>query len=248
MNLSIVILTCNQLALTERCLRSISGLAGNPDYEIILVDNGSSDGTASRIAELFPGVICISLPENLGVAGGRNAGAARARGKRIMFLDNDTVASSEAILQLERYLDEHPRCGVVAPRLIDPQGNTQESYKDFPGIGLKVRNWLGKRKDCSEKPVPRHETMPFYVIGAAQMFPRDVFERVGGLDDNIFFGPEDADFCMAVRNLGLNVVYNPSVTIMHDWQRSTSARKLSRRAFLHAKALLYFYFKHKRLF
>jgi len=87
---------------------------------------------------------------------------------------------------------------------------------------------------------------PFYVIGAAQMFAADVYRAIGGLDENIFYGPEDADFCMAVRALGLRVVYEPSYSIVHHYQRVTSGRLLSQGARRHIKALLYFYRKHRR--
>lgn len=247
LRLSIIILTCNQYNLTHRCLGSISDFKDNPSYEIILIDNGSTDQTPNKIQQEFPFVNYIYLPENKGVAAARNIGVANARGRRIMFLDNDTVASKETICRLEQFMNNHPDCGLVAPRLVDLHGKTQASFKDFPGIGLKLRNWLSERKDTVDGEIS-DVTEPFYVIGAAQMFEKEIFLRAGGLDENIFFGPEDADFCMSVRKLGLKVYYNPELTITHDWQRSTSSRKISKRAFLHFKALIHFYFKHRRFF
>lgn len=247
MRLSVVILTCRQRDLTLRCLHSIYALSARPDCEIILVDNGSDDDTTHIVGVQFPRVKCITLSHNHGVAGGRNIGLRAAGGDRLMILDNDTVASPEAILALAAYLDAHPECGLVAPRLVDARGRTQASFKPFPGLLLKMRNWFSKdRENDYLHSWPEKEIEPFYVIGAAQMFDGALYQAVGGLDEKIFFGPEDADFCMSVRRMGRRVVYLPSVTIIHDWQRSTSGRRMTRRAWRHFMGLLHFYCKHRR--
>ena len=80
------------------------------------------------------------------------------------------------------------------------------------------------------------------------MFTRDVYQMAGPLDENIFFGPEDADFCMSVRSLWKKVVYYPALTIIHDWQRATNRSPFSQQARRHAAGLLYFYAKHRRIF
>lgn len=249
MNLSLVILTCNQKALTMRCLESLRSFMLEPGNELILVDNGSTDGTADTVADAFPYARILRSDTNLGVAAGRNAGLREASGRHLMILDNDTVADAETIYALSAFLDRHPDVGLVAPRLVSPEGKVQTSFKRFPGLGVKIRNIVGNRRDTDiASDTPENETEPFYLIGAAQMFPREVYERSGGLDENIFYGPEDADFCMAVRRQGLRVVYYPAVTIVHDWQRATTKRIFSPAARRHAAGLLYFYYKHKRLF
>ncbi len=247
MDISLVILTCNQKGYTLRCLESVSGLLDHPDREIILVDNGSADGTAEEVASRFPAVKIVRFNENRGVAGGRNAGLRAASGRHLMILDNDTVASPEVIESLSAYLDSHADTGLVAPRLVSPGGDVQTSFRAYPGIGEKLNNvLLGRRKSSVACAVPTSPIEPFYVIGAAQMFTADVYKASGGLDEKIFFGPEDADFCMAVRAQGKKVVYNPTLTIIHDWQRATTSRIFSRGARIHAAALLYFYRKHRR--
>lgn len=247
MNLSVVILTCNQKELTLRCLSSLEELMRDKEVEVIVIDNGSTDATGDEITERYgEKVIYKRLNRNEGVARGRNEGAKLAKGERIFFLDNDTIVSEKAIKGLWDYLDQHPQCGLVAPKLVSPSGQIQDSFKPFPGLMIKARNWLSKKEISEVKTPILHE--PFYVIGAAQMFDKALFEKLGGLDSKIFFGPEDADFCMRIREMGKKVVYNPEFTIIHDYQRSTSGRKFTRRAFRHIKALLYFYKKHRRIF
>lgn len=249
MRISVVILTHDQRALTLRCLASLAGLAD--DVEVIVVDNGSADATADAIAGAYPRVRVIRLAENRGVAAGRNVGLRAARGRYLMILDNDTIASSAAIEDLAGYLDANPGAGLVAPRLCSPEGRVQSSFRPFPGLGHKLRNIiLGKERTSFAATVPSGPVEPFYVIGAAQMFRREVYRRSGGLDEKIFFGPEDADFCMAVRRQGLKVVYDPRVAIIHDWQRSTTRRRslLGRSSRRHIAALIHFYIRHRRLF
>ncbi len=247
MDISLVILTCNQRELTLRCLHSVSELLGKEGREIILVDNGSTDGTTEAVETLFPAVRIIRLDKNYGVAGGRNRGLKAAHGRHLMILDNDTVASPSTIEALSEYLDRNPDVGLVAPRLTSPSGDVQSSFRPYPGIFSKLRNILaGKRRSSISRAVPTEAIEPFYVIGAAQMFTAELYQQSGGLDENIFYGPEDADFCMAVRAAGKKVVYLPSLSIIHDWQRATTASLLSKGARTHTRALLYFYRKHRR--
>lgn len=249
MYISVVILTCNQRDLTLRCLRSLSRLIEDADCEVILVDNGSTDGTLEAVSSRFPKVKTISFDTNRGVASGRNAGLAIAQGEYLMILDNDTVADRDTIYRLASFLKQHPEVGIVGPKLVSPDGEVQRSFKRFPGLGVKIRNILaGKHRTSTVTKAPLRVMEPFYLIGAAQMFPRQVYQMAGPLDENIFYGPEDADFCMKVRSLWKRVVYYPKVSIVHDWQRATTRRLLSPGALRHAAGLFYFYAKHKRFF
>lgn len=230
-----------------RCLSHIAPLTPRGDVEIILVDNGSTDGTSQAVSARWPEVRTVALPFNLGVAAGRNTGLQTSTGHHLMILDNDTMASPDTILALSAYLDSHPDTGLVAPRLVSPSGQTQASFKPFPGILSKLRNVMaGKRRSSIARHIPSAPFEPFYVIGAAQMFTREVYRTSGGLDESIFFGPEDADFCMSVRSQGKKVVYLPALTITHEWQRATSGRLFSAAARRHISGLLHFYRKHRR--
>lgn len=242
MELSIVILTCNQKEVTARCLSSLKGVAA----EIILVDNGSTDGTRDYILEYYPDIKLICNDVNKGVAAGRNLGIKIAKGKYIMLLDNDTIVRQEAIIQLLTYLKNNPDVGLVAPALVDEGGKVQQSFKSYPGILRKIGNMLGfKDLSIMDQAVPYY---PFYVIGAAQMFPAEIVDEVGILDEEIFYGPEDADFCMRIRNVGKKVVYLPYVSIYHLWRRATYRNVLSFLGRKHIAALLYFWNKHRRWF
>ncbi|MDE5982325.1 MAG: glycosyltransferase family 2 protein, partial [Duncaniella sp.] len=243
--LSIIILTHNQKDITLYCLRTLHQFAEHDsDVEIIIVDNGSIDNTQEEITAQFNNIRYIKRDKNIGVARGRNIGIKASTGKYILLLDNDTTPSVKAINDLVEILDQSSDIGILAPRLISPKGETQTSYKKFPGILEKLKNLLGRKQTDIEYPTTPIE--PFYVIGACQLFRRELIEQIGLLDENIFFGPEDADFCIRVRNAGYKIVYYPDISIIHDWQRASSRNIFSKISIMHLKALIYFYIKHNR--
>lgn len=246
-SLSIIILTWNQCEVTCRCLDALSSITEVPGVEIIVVDNGSTDGTAGHIASAYPHVKIIRNAENRGVAAGRNLGLMAALGDKLLLLDNDTIPTKDAIETMSRWLDLDSAAGIVACCLSDESGYVQESFKPYPGIGIKLRNLL-RRGSVPEPVLPDEPIRPEYVIGACQMFRRSLVERIGLLDENIFYGPEDADFCMRARNAGFHTVYLPQVRMVHDWRRATTRSPFSPLARKHIRALFYFYRKHRRWF
>lgn len=236
--LSIIILTHNQRELTLHCLESIAASGA----EIILVDNGSTDSTADEVHRRYLRVKILRNNTNLGVAAARNIGVEASSRRWIMLLDNDTQASPSAIETLIEYLEANPTVGLVAPALYSVNGELQESFKPFPGLFRKIRHVLTHKS----KPVKLPDSViePFYVIGAAQLFSREVWRKAGPLDEKIFYGPEDADFCIRVRKAGYKVVYLPTVSIIHHWQRATTHRLFSKLGRAHILGLLRFYLKH----
>lgn len=252
--LSIIIISYNGAAFLERLLFSLRQLIETSnDIELIVVDNNSTDSTGEVLSKwqlLFrEQLTIITSSKNLGVAGGRKLGIESSSGKFIMLLDNDTIVTKEAILELRSYLENNPICGVVAPALYSLSGELQESAKPFPGIGIKLRNILINRFRTS--PINYGECRlihPYYVIGACQIFRKTTYDQIGGLDTNIFYGPEDADFCERVRQAGFSIDYIQSISIIHEWQRATRRSLVSKLSFQHLKGLIYFYLKHRRFF
>lgn len=253
MKLSIIVLSLDACELTMRCVDSLAPvLERNPLYRLVVIDNGSAGRCLPEALEgsrfaWADRLTVISLPENRGVAGGRNVGLEESRdAEYVMFLDNDTVVEGRAIEKMVAFLDADPSVGIVAPLLVSPEGRMQLSYKEFPGVLEKLGNLLGRKNERGMAQAPRGVVYPFYVIGACQMIRNSVVREIGLLDDNIFFGPEDADFCMRVRKAGYKVAYDPSIRIVHDWQRSSRRSPFSSTARAHMRGLFYFYRKWGR--
>lgn len=252
MRLSIIILSHNGRDYTLRCLDSLNELMiRENDIEIILIDNGSSDELRKAFTDRnYPWhtrIRYFAFAKNRGVAAGRNFGLRESMGSRyVMFLDNDTVVTDDAILSLLEYMDNHPEVGLAAPMLKDRAGEVQMSFKDFPSLKEKIKNVLGRPGTTPVIPTGK-EMEPFYVIGACQVIRTDVVKQVGVLDEKIFFGPEDADYCMRIREAGAKVVYLPEISVVHDWQRLSHRSLFSATSRRHALGLVYFYWKWKRI-
>lgn len=240
-------MTFNAARLTDECLASLARSIGHrSDIEVVLVDNGSSDiaqinDYSNRLKLKF-----IKSEVNLGVAGGRNLGIANCSDSEyIMFLDNDTVVHDGTIERLMHEMDRLTDIGIAGTALVSVDGHLQNSFKNFPGIREKLRNvFIRNPQTC----VMDAESVmhPFYIIGACQIIRREVIDKIGLLDEKIFFGPEDADYCMRVREAGYKVGYFPQIKIIHHWQRATRRNLLSATSRRHFRGLLYFYRKWHR--
>ncbi|MBP5687417.1 MAG: glycosyltransferase family 2 protein [Muribaculaceae bacterium] len=246
--LSIIVITYNGLGFLTRCLASLQDFIADTSCEIIIIDNHSTDGTLEFLRENYPQLQLIVNNENRGVAAARNQGIKVAEGEKLLLLDNDTEATTTAINAMSQHLDSHPDVGLCSCRLVDKEGIPQDSCKPYPGLIIKLRNVLGIGNKTKYEPNEEGIIEPLYVIGACQMFSREVVDKVGLLDEHIFYGPEDADWCLRIKKEGWRIHCLNNHTIIHDYRRSTKKRPFSKLGRLHIKALIYFYWKHKRLF
>lgn len=248
--LSIVVITWNGRGFIGNLLRSLAFTQSRDDVEIIVVDNGSTDGTAQMLQRDWPQVRLTCLPTNRGVSFARNRGLEQAHGRLLWILDNDTEVTPQVLEGMMAYMEANPRCGLCACRLEGPDGVVQESCKPYPGLGQKIANLFhgpGFRYVYGLERM-QHPFEPDYLIGACQLVRREAYEAAGPLDEHIFYGPEDADLCLRVRQAGYFLQYLPQFTILHNCQRATRRRLFSRLACQHTLSLLYFYCKHRRLF
>lgn len=244
--LFIVVLNHNGKEFTLRCIESLRPVLED-GARCIVVDNGSTDGSVEALTALdVPSVEILTLAVNRGVAAGRNAAIGRRRSsdRYLLLLDNDTEANPGAIIALMRYMDGNPRCGIAAPCLIAPTGEVQQSFKSFPGIMEKLRGLFRRRQIVERVAGVLH---PFYVIGACQMLRCSMIDEIGLLDEGVFFGPEDADYCMRAREGGYDVSYLGHLAIVHHWQRSSRKNLFSPTARRHILGLIHFYIKHRRI-
>lgn len=256
MKLSIIILTWNSLPLLKRCIFSIEENITLRDYEIIIIDNNSQDGTQLflKTKNNNDTYQVIFNSKNRGVAPARNQGIKIAVGEYILILDVDTITTPGAINKLVKYLDDTPECGLVAAKLTDIDGNLQFTCRKYPTVWSKLLRrmpfkWAQKLLDEEEMRDCDH-TSPRevdYVIGAYQLMRKSVIKEVGLLDENIFYGPEDVDICLRIWQAGYKVVYNPEAVTIHDEQRITKRRLFSKISWEHVKGLAYFFWKHKYL-
>ena len=227
---SVCIANWNCRDLLRNCLRSLEESRG-VSLEVIVVDNGSSDGAADMVARDFPRVRLIRNVANLGFARANNQAARAARGELLFFLNNDTVVPEDALSQLADQLRRHPDVVLIGPRLVDGAGKTQISYRRRPTIatflhrtllfrwtGLFRGNYHGYRRAPL---ATRHAPLTTDVLmGAALMVRREQFLRLGAWDEDFSFGGEDLELCFRANQIG-HVVYLPSAAITHFGRTST---------------------------
>ena len=237
------------------CIGTLLRYAGRVSLQVVYVDNGSRDGSADAVQAAFPEAEVVRLPANIGMPA-RNEGLRRARGRHRMFLDSDATVTPGALETLVGLLDERPEVGLAGPRLVYPDGRLQLSARRYPPVMLPVlrRPPLGRffadgrtvRRHLMADDPPTRRRRVEYVLGACQVFRAEAQAAAGEVDERIFYGPEDADWCLAVREAGYDVVYVPDATVVHDYRRSTAARNVSRLTLRHLRAHAYFLWKWRR--
>jgi GT2 family glycosyltransferase/2-polyprenyl-3-methyl-5-hydroxy-6-metoxy-1,4-benzoquinol methylase/Flp pilus assembly protein TadD len=218
---SIVILTYNELACTRECLESIARNTPEP-HEIILVDNGSSDGTLPYLRELCAGdghYRLLENGENLGFAAGCNLGMRQARGGRILLLNNDVVVTRGWLGGMLECLEREPGAGIVGPmsnEVAGPQRLAKVAYRSTEELEEFARAF--GRSNCGRRiQVPR-------VVGFCMLFTRELLESVGELDASFGSGNfEDDDFCLRAALAGFGCVLAGDVFIHHYGSRSFKA-------------------------
>ncbi len=224
LTLTIVITCYNTREIVRDCLQSIYQNPPSDPYEIVLVDDASSDGTSEMARTAFPEVHLLRNDVNLNYALANNRGNDAARGRYILLLNNDTIVLPNALDGMIEFLRAHPEAGAVGCRLLNEDGTTQWSAKARLGPSAAI---FGSRSPVTKlfpnNPFSRRELLhrdsgePFvvgYVSGAASMTPSKVMREVGPLDPS-FWHHVDADFCKRASDLGYKCYYLPSVSIVH---------------------------------
>ena len=216
MNFSIIIINYNTAQLTLDCVNYINLLPDFSDFEIIVVDNGSAKSDADILSSKLGGNIkFVKSENNLGFSGGNNLGAKQAIGKYLLFLNSDTIIKKNIFSNILKIFLEDEQIGIVSPRLINPDGSFQtKSYGPFPNIKyLLYKNIISKK----DNDFPKKSD---WVSGAALFIRHDLFDRIGGWDNNFFLYLEDVDLCWMVRKSGYKIILDNSTEVIHLQGRS----------------------------
>ncbi len=230
MAVSVCIANWNCRDLLRVCLESLHDQDQGVALETIVVDNASADGAADMVRREFPEVLLVRNAENVGFARANNQAAARARGRYLFFLNNDTVVPAGTLGRLVAYLEAHPDVGMVGPRLRDARGQYQVSYRRAPTLATLLHRtsllrWTGLlryayRRYRREEFDPNRERAVDVLMGAAVLLPRDRFHDCGRWDEGFTFGGEDLDLSTRI-NRRHRVVYYPGAEVMHHGRAST---------------------------
>lgn len=239
-SVSIIIVSYNARADLERCLESLHAAAPVATHEIIVVDNGSTDGSADA-ARRWPKVRVIQTGTNLGFARATNVGIRASAGATLLLLNGDTIVPSGAVDALIAELDRDPEVAVVGPRLVDANGRPELSFGRMIGPLNELRQKRLARGPVST--LTRARQYPDWVSGACLLVRRVDADAVGLLDERFFMYTEDVDFCAAIRARGRRILFTPDVDVVHLRGRSVAAAPAATNL-AYRRSQIAFYEKH----
>ena len=254
MNLSVIILNWNAKEWLERSIGSALGQdVGVRSFEVILVDNASSDGSVQFAQELFPQITILALDDNLGFAAGNNVGIAASRGGVVLLLNPDTISHPGAFAGILDFMETHPECGIAGPKLLNRDGSLQYSCRHFATLEAGFfRNTPLDRlfpknratRDYLMKDSSHDEPMIVdWVSGAAMAIRREVIDAVGTLDENFFMYVEDVDLCYRAKQADWQTWYAPYGVITHAIAQSSDKNPRPMTIAFH-KSMFRFFRKH----
>jgi len=254
LSVDIVIVNFNTCDLLRECIESVERARSEvADLHVFVVDNASADASVEMVRGNFPWVELIPLSENLGFGAGNNRGVEIGSGDYLLFLNSDAQLTPMALSLLVDFLEAHPECVAVGPRLIYPDGTFQPSCRRFPtllryawslsGMGTRLQSsfphaqtWLSEEEHAVASRVDM-------VSGACFLMRRAYFQEVGGFDENLFLFEEEFDLFYALARRGLHVCYCPTANVIHGKGKSVQVNRMANFARFHLYRSKYYVFR-----
>ena len=256
-----VILVWNSEQVIDKCLRSISELK-YVEPLVIVVDNGSTDNT-SDIVKKYSSILqlqFIQYNRNMGTTVSRNAGIQKLMDNKLDYyciLDSDTEVNDDAFVNLIEEMINNPLYGIIGPSMVTTSGLLQMSARSFPtalekfykAVPIKAVQAKGEALEIQTPLNPDADSYPVdYLMSACWLMRPEIISKAGLLDEKIFYAPEDAEYCIRVWKSGFQVAFCPGARIIHEWQRISKKKLVSRMNWEHIKGLCYMFRKHHYLF
>lgn len=238
MDLSIIIVNWNTSELLLQCLASIYHAESHLTFEIIVVDNGSTDDSISAIRARFPEVRIIANDRNLGFAKANNQGLCAGTGRYFLLLNSDTLVLPKALDLLVDYADGHLEAGMVGPKLLNLDRSLQESWGKFPTFWSELTGRpIRERRPLGDPPIAYDVD---WILGASMLVRSDVVDSAGLLDEEYFMYSEEVDWCFRIRAKGWNIHYHPLPEIFHIGGASASMNTLKQLSLLYQNKIRFF--------
>lgn len=255
---SIIIVAYNSCDFLPACLKSVRDACEGVESQIIVLDNGSSEPILPEIKKFFPEVLWLDSKENLGFGKGCNLAEKHATKPYLFFINPDTIISKNAFHEMLQFMEEHPDAGTVGCRILNEDGSLQWACRrSFPTIVSAVSKTIGlaalfpKNKTLASYNMtyadPDEMTEVDAISGSFFCMRRDLYEKLGGFDEDFFMYGEDLDLCFRAKVAGCKNYYTPSTNILHFKGQSCRTRRWDSYLDFY-KAMLIFVKKHKDLY
>jgi GT2 family glycosyltransferase len=250
--LSIIILCWNDLRVIPECLRSIYATTRSDAFEVIVSDNGSTDGSIEFIRQNYPQARVIENGRNLRFAKANNVGIRASRGEYVLILNPDTIIHDGTLDRMMAFADRHAEAGAFGCRVLNSDGSYQESARPFAslrgeliaGLYLRAAGYLGSwfSSDTYAGWKGETERTVDWVTGCFIFARSEVLRRIGGFDEQFFYYYEDMDLCRRIWQAGSSIIYTPEVSITHLKGQSTNQRMPPITFALDSQVTRYLYF------
>jgi len=224
-DLSIVIVNWNTREFLSRCLKAVYDTTSHLDFQVIVVDNGSTDGSQEMVQQAFPDVHLIANQENLGFAGANNQAIRHSQGRYVLLLNSDAFVGENTIEQMVAFMDAHPEAGMAGCKLRYEDGRLQPSCYSFPSLLTEL--WIATQLDklFPKSPVFGKYRMTFWgydnvrqvdvILGAFMLVRSTAITQVGLMDERYFMYSEEVDWCYRFKEKGWKIYFNPGVEAVH---------------------------------
>lgn len=230
LDLSIVIVSYNVAGMLSRCLESVfrAPRGKGIGFEVLVVDNASSDGSGEMVRTRFPEATLIQNDSNRGFAAATNQGLARSGGRYLFLLNPDTELIGEAVARLVGFMESHPGTGMATGQLLNADGTLQHGVFRFPNLWMSFFDFFPINHRFVNSGLngryPQDGAAPFEIdhpLGASMLVRREVLEQVGPLDEAFFIYCEEIDWCFRIKKAGWRIFCVPQVRIIHHVAQST---------------------------
>jgi GT2 family glycosyltransferase len=213
--LAVIVLHWNSLADTLSCIDALAASC-YPSFEIVIVDNGSTDGSPAALRERYPNLVILQNEENLGYTGGNNVGISYALGlgvDYVLLLNDDAAVAPDTLLKLMEAALEHPEAGFLGPKIL----STQEPCRILSAGGELNREWRSIHRGSGQQDHGQFDQLftADWLSGCALLVSKEVISRVGLLDERFFAYHEDVEWCYRGRRAGFQVLFVPGARVWH---------------------------------
>lgn len=232
MEISIIINNYKTRGLLKQCLKGIYLYPPRVEFEVIVIDNNSGDGSVELVKEKFPSVRLFESKDNLGHHKGNNLGIKNSTGKYILILNTDIALMDNSIDKIYDFMEQNPNVALVGPKLKNPDGSTQYSCLRFPTTMVPIyrRTFLGEF-DFAKKEIFRYLMEDFdhnstrevdWILGACELVRKSAIDRVGLMDEYLFLYFGDVAWCKKFKIAGYRVIYFVDANIIHYHKRESA--------------------------
>jgi hypothetical protein len=251
LDVSIIIVSFNTREILLRCLESIKKQTNGISYEVIVVDNASEDNTVNAVTEKFTNINVIANKENRGFSAANNQGIISSKGKKIAFLNPDTLLTENSFKKIFKYMNENPEFSILGSGIVDKNNKPCpiRLWEDTPqDAALKILNLYDSSSEL-EKMGEMKAKEAQVISGCCFVVVRELIESVGLMDENHFLYNEEDDFCRRAREKGKKICFFPETTVLHLHAQSTHQNCHREKVIVEAYlSNIYFYSKYYSYF